>query len=94
MADAGTHMSTGTRNITDRLDRGMPIEDMLLAQGELSKQRRNYLRHLKEQEDRVSIEMGPSITHAADALHRQGDVCERCGQNIHAIQLYFSYVID
>jgi 2-oxo-4-hydroxy-4-carboxy--5-ureidoimidazoline (OHCU) decarboxylase len=94
MADAGTHMSTGTRNITDRLDRGMPIEDMLLAQGELSKQRRNYLRHLKEQEDRVSIEMGPSITHAADVLHRQGDVCERCGQNIHAIRLYFSYVID
>eukprot|EP01043_Picozoa_sp_COSAG02_P008116 COSAG02_NODE_253_length_26942_cov_80.561152_8_plen_582_part_00 len=80
MADAGTHMSTGTRNITDRLDRGMPIEDMLLAQGELSKQRRNYLRHLKEQEDRVSIEMGPSITHAADALDRQGNVCERCDQ--------------
>jgi 2-oxo-4-hydroxy-4-carboxy-5-ureidoimidazoline decarboxylase len=77
LADAGTHMSTGTRNITDRLDRGMPIEDMLLAQGELSKQRRNYLRHLKEQEDRVSIEMGPSITHAADALDRQGNVCER-----------------
>ena len=77
MADAGTHMSTGTRNITDRLDRGMPIHDMLIAQGELSKQRRNYLRHLKEQEDRVSIEMGPSITHVADSIDRHGDICER-----------------
>jgi hypothetical protein len=72
----------------------MPIEDMLLAQGELSKQRRNYLRHLKEQEDRVSIEMGPSITHAADALDRQGNVCERCDQRTHAIQLCISGVIN
>jgi 2-oxo-4-hydroxy-4-carboxy-5-ureidoimidazoline decarboxylase len=78
MEDAGTHMSAGTRNITDRLDRGMPIEDMLIAQGELSKQRRNYLRHLKEQEERVSIEMGPSITQAAYSLDRHGNVCERC----------------
>ena len=76
-ADPRTYMSKETRRITDHLDRGMPVEDVLIAQGELSKQRRNYLRHRKEQEERISIEMGPSITHTADTLDRDGDICER-----------------
>ena len=76
-ADPRTYMSKETRRITDHMDRGMPVEDVLIAQGELSKQRRNYLRHRKEQEERISIEMGPSITHTADTLDRDGDICER-----------------
>ena len=43
------YMSEGTRRLTEQFDRTMAVEEMLIAQGELSKQRINYLRRLKEQ---------------------------------------------
>jgi len=73
-------LSDGTRRITDQFDRSLPIEDMLLAQGELSDQRKRYLRHLKEQEIKVSADMGPSITESAGRLERGSDVTDRLYQ--------------
>lgn len=77
MADPKHYMSDGTRRLIAQFDRSMPVHDMLIAQGELSNQRQKYLRHLKEQEEKISVEMGPSITEAAESLDRDGDICER-----------------
>eukprot|EP01051_Picozoa_sp_SAG22_P007098 SAG22_NODE_488_length_9853_cov_2.555054_6_plen_437_part_00 len=81
MANPKRYMSEGTRRLVAQLDRSMPVHEMLIAQGKLSDQRQKYLRHLKEEQERISVEMGPSITEAAEQLDRGGgdgrDICER-----------------